>query len=233
LGGAASEIFNTNVHAFRRACGENLAEVDIEHGFIPDIIVPIRDSGAAATEGYSMKFIEHLARAGYSPEEIGARIPREALLRNNSVQRTFILPKGRGSAVTEKFTIIPDVVRGKKVVLIDDSVVRGNTMTHLIQMLLDEGASEVHVRSASPPVRHGCYYGVDFSGSDQELIAVGKTEQQIAEIIGAHSIAYINLQDMVGIAKTMSGRENDFCTACFDGNYPVAVNPDLLLGKAC
>jgi amidophosphoribosyltransferase len=160
-------------------------------------------------------------------------MPQEGLLRNNYVRRTFILPDGRGDAVAEKFTPVPGIVRGKKVVLVDDSVVRGNTMTRLVQMMRKAGAAEVHIRSASPQIKHGCFYGVDFSGSESELVAVGRTVADIAAFVGADSIGYVDQKEMIDIASRLSGRKNGFCTACFDGDYPVPVDPQLLLSKAC
>lgn len=232
LGSPASEIFGAKVHQFRKECGNALASADINAGFIPDVVVPVRDSGATSANGYSEGIMQYLISEGHDPSEVTQRMPQEGLLRNNYVRRTFILPDGRGDAVAEKFTVVPDVVQGKKVVLVDDSVVRGNTMTKLIQMMRDAGALEVHVRSASPEVKHGCYYGVDFTGEHEELIADGRTEAEIAAVIGANSIGYIRLTDMVDIASRLTGRENGFCTACFDGKYPVPIKPELLLGKS-
>lgn len=233
LGSPASEIFGAKVHRFRKECGNALAQEDIALGFVPDVIVPVRDSGATAANGYSESMMRYLIEHGHDPSEVTQRMPQEGLLRNNYVRRTFILPDGRGDAVAEKFTVVPDVVRGKKVVLVDDSVVRGNTMTKLIRMMREAGALEVHVRSASPQVKHGCYYGVDFTGEKEELIATNRTEADIATIIDADSIGYIRLNDMVAIASRLTGRKNGFCTACFDGKYPVPINQELLLGKSC
>lgn len=233
LGSPASEIFGAEVHQFRKECGSSLADADIEQGFIPDVIVPVRDSGAAAANGYSEKIMQHLISEGHDATGVTQHMPQEGLLRNNYVRRTFILPDGRGDAVAEKFTPVPGIVREKKVVLVDDSVVRGNTMTRLVQMMRKAGAAEVHIRSASPQIKHGCFYGVDFSGSESELVAVGRTEADIAAFVGADSIGYVDQKEMIDIASRLSGRKNGFCTACFDGDYPVPVDPQLLLSKAC
>ena len=230
-----SEFDGIRVDKFREECGKALANRDISDGFIPDVIVPIPSSGTTSARGYSAAIMRHLMQEGYTADEIDKMDlqPREGFLRNHYVRRTFILPDGRSDAVAEKFTVVERIVKGKKIVLVDDSVVRGTTMTKLVKMCRDAGALEVHIRSASPTIKHGCFYGVDFTGENEELIAEGRTEADIAAILGADSIAYIDTQEMVGIGSRLGGRENGFCTACFDGNYPVPVNPDLLLGKSC
>lgn len=233
LGSPASEIFGVEVNTFRKECGRYLADQDIASGFVPDVIVPIRDSGATATHGYSQKFMEHLIEQGHEPAAVTKLMPEEALVRNHYVRRTFIQPNGRGEAVADKFTLIDRDVRGKIVVLVDDSVVRGNTMTRLIQRFRDAGALEVHVRSAAPPIRNGCFYGVDFTGKDGELVAADRSPADVAHIIGADSIGYMDLDAMVDTAQHLGGGDHSFCTACFSGTYPVPINPDLLIGKAC
>ncbi len=229
----ASEFDGIEVDTFRVECGRSLAERDIANAFIPDVVVPVRDSGATAANGYSAQMMEHLMREGHAPEDVTKLMPQEGLLRNNYVRRTFILPNGRGDAVAEKFTPVERIVKGKKIVLVDDSVVRGTTMKKLVARLRALGALEIHIRSASPTVKHGCFYGVDFTGENEELIATGRTEADIAAILDADSINYVGVQDMVDIASRLGGRDNGFCTACFDGNYPVPVDPNLLLGKSC
>lgn len=233
LGYPVSKIFEVPAAEFRRHCGASLAHIDIKKGFVPDLIVPIRDSGTQAAEGYAEAMISYLAEKGYSHVEIAKRIPREAVYRSNYNGRTFILPSARDSAVEQKFMVDPYVIDGKHIAVIDDSVVRGTTMKRLVKMLREGGAASVHVRSASPPIRHGCFYGVDFTGKNGELVAAEKNTREIANIIGTDSIRYLSLSRMVAIAQRLAPRKNSFCTACFSGKYPVKVDQKLMLNKVC
>ena len=160
-----------------------------------------------------------MAGRGYS-EETG--IPNGMAFHKNSyVGRTFIKPKQseRESSVKVKLNVIPEVVRGKRIVMVDDSIVRGTTCANIIKMLKKAGATEVHVRISSPPFLYPCYFGVDVP-SNEQLIAHSHTTEQIREMIGADSLGYMEigkLKDMVADLK--------FCDACFTGRYPMEV-PD-------
>ena len=160
-----------------------------------------------------------VAAMGYS-EESG--IPYGMAFHKNSyVGRTFIKPrqKDRESSVKIKLNVISEVVKGKRIVMVDDSIVRGTTCANIIKMLKKAGATEVHVRISSPPFLHPCYFGTDVPSNDQ-LIAHSHTTQEICEMIGADSLGYMEvskLKDMVG--------DMGFCDACFTGNYPMEV-PD-------
>ena len=144
-----------------------------------------------------------------------------AFHKNSYVGRTFIKPKqsDRESSVKVKLNVIPEVVRGKRIVMVDDSIVRGTTCANIIKMLKKAGATEVHVRISSPPFLYPCYFGVDVP-SNEQLIAHSHTTEQIREMIGADSLGYMEiskLKNMVGDLK--------FCDACFTGRYPMEV-PD-------
>ena len=142
-----------------------------------------------------------------------------AFHKNSYVGRTFIKPKqsDRESSVKIKLNVIPEVVRGKRIVMVDDSIVRGTTCANIIKMLKNAGATEVHVRISSPPFLHPCYFGTDVP-SDDQLIAHSHTPEQIRQMIGADSLGYMEigkLKDMVGDLK--------YCDACFTGKYPMEV----------
>ena len=167
-------------------------------------MVGVPDSGLVAAKGYSE----------YSGIPYGM-----AFHKNSYVGRTFIKPKqsDRESSVKIKLNVIPEVVRGKRIVMVDDSIVRGTTCANIIKMLKSAGATEVHVRISSPPFLHPCYFGTDVP-SDDQLIAHSHTPEQIRQMIGADSLGYMEigkLKDMVGDLK--------YCDACFTGNYPMEV----------
>ena len=169
-----------------------------------DLVVGVPDSGLVAAKGYS-------ERSG---------IPYGMAFHKNSyVGRTFIKPKqsDRESSVKIKLNVIPEVVRGKRIVMVDDSIVRGTTCANIIKMLKNAGATEVHVRISSPPVLHPCYFGTDVP-SDEQLIAHSHTPEEIRKMIGADSLGYMEvakLKDMVGDLR--------YCDACFTGDYPMEV----------
>ena len=169
-----------------------------------DLVVGVPDSGLVAAKGYSE----------YSGIPYGM-----AFHKNSYVGRTFIKPKQsqRESSVKIKLNVIEEVVRGKRIVMVDDSIVRGTTCANIIKMLKKAGAKEVHVRISSPPFLHPCYFGTDVPSNDQ-LIAHSHTTEQIREMIGADSLGYMEidkLKDMVG--------DLGYCDACFTGNYPMRV----------
>ncbi len=202
-----SIIDNVNVHAARKRMGKILAK---ESPVDADIVTAVPDSGVSAAIGF--------AEESNIPYEMG-------LIKNRYVGRTFIQPSQelRERGVKMKLSPVRGIVAGKRVVLIDDSIVRGTTSRHIVQMLRDVGASEVHLRVASPTIEHPCYYGIDFS-TRKELIAARYSLAEICQEIGADSLEFLS-QD--GLIKAI-GRENDSpncgqCCACFDGVYPTPV----------
>jgi amidophosphoribosyltransferase len=162
------------------------------------------------------------AAAGYAE---ASGIPyAEGLVKNRYVGRTFIQPSQslRQLGIRLKLNPLRDVLGGKRLVVVDDSIVRGNTSRQLVRMLRESGASEVHFRVSSPPVRHPCYYGIDMA-TRAELIASGLSIEEIRDFIGADSLAYLSLEDLV----TATGRPKDsLCRACFDGRYAIPVPGD-------
>lgn len=193
-----SVIENINVHASRKEAGRILArEAPVE----ADVCVWVPDSSTSATIGFS--------------EE--SKIPSEmGLIKNKYVGRTFIQPSQamREKGVKMKLSAIPSIVSGKRVVVIDDSLVRGTTSKKIIKLIRDAGATEVHMRIAAPPITHPCVYGVDTSTYD-ELLAAKHTVEEIRDIIGADSLAYIS---EAGILKACNRKQ--MCMSCFSGKYP-------------
>ena len=196
-----SVIGGENVHHARRKLGRQLArESEVE----ADLIVPVPSSGISAALGYA--------------EESG--IPYErGILRNKYVGRTFIQPtqRIRDLKVRLKLNPIKNIISGKRVVLIDDSIVRGTTSKQIIRMMREAGAKEVHMAISSPPVTDPCYYGLDTSRR-KELIAAKKSVEEICDHIGADSLNYLSLE---GLLNTIEADDYGFCTACFDGKSPL------------
>jgi amidophosphoribosyltransferase len=174
-----------------------------------DLVISVPDSGNPAASGYS--------RASGLPKDDG-------LIKNRYVQRTFIQPgqELRKHGLRMKFNPLPEIVSGKRVVVVDDSIVRGNTTKQIIGMLRDAGATEVHLRISAPPIRYPCHYGVDMSTSE-EMIAHGRSVEQIAEEIGADSLAYISLD---GVYEAVGTPREVHCDACFTGEYPLGDGGD-------
>ncbi len=199
-----SEIDGVSVHAARARAGEILARY---HPADADIVIGVPDSGLDAALGYS--------KASGIPYTIG-------LIKNKYIGRTFILPgqSGRLDRVKIKLSAIEENVRGKRVVLVDDSIVRGTTSGRIVKLLREAGAKEIHMRISAPPFLHPCYYGTDID-SEEHLIACKHTVNEIAEIIGADTLGYLPVEEL----KSMIG-SCDYCSACFDGKYPTAVPSD-------
>ena len=196
-----STIDGVNVYHSRIIAGKALAE---SYPVEADLVVGVPDSGLVAAKGYS--------------EQSG--IPYGMAFHKNSyVGRTFIKPKqsDRESSVKIKLNVIPEVVKGKRIVMVDDSIVRGTTCANIIKMLKKAGATEVHVRISSPPFLHPCYFGTDVP-SNEQLIAHSHTPEQIRDMIGADSLGYMEIEKL----KNMVG-DLHFCDACFTGNYPMEV----------
>ncbi len=200
-----SDIEGCNVHAFRKESGRLLHEASPAEA---DIVVGVPDSSLSAAMGY--------AEASGLPYEMG-------LIKNKYIGRTFIQPTQalREKGVRMKLSAVRSIVRGKRVVLVDDSIVRGTTSRRIVAMLKEAGATEVHVRIASPPMISPCFYGVDTSTYD-ELISAHKSVDEVCKTIGADSLAFLN-PDML----LKAGRREELCMACFTGRYPTALYADL------
>ncbi|WP_456485924.1 amidophosphoribosyltransferase [Hydrogenimonas sp.] len=195
-----SVVYGKNVYGLRKKMGQELAkELPVE----ADMVVPVPDSGVAAALGYSQQ-------SGI-PFELG-------IMRNHYVGRTFIEPtqKLRNLRVKMKLSPIKEVIEGKRLVVIDDSIVRGTTSKRIVSMLKEAGAKEVHMRISSPPTTDPCYYGVDTPEKDQ-LISARMTTDEIRDYIGADSLAYLSIDAMMRSV----GDDQSYCKACFDGNYIV------------
>ncbi len=205
-----SQVFGGSVDRARRALGRRLA---VEHPAPDaDFVFAVPDSSNAAALGYA--------------EESGLRL-EHALIRNHYVGRTFIQPTqaGRDAKVRVKYNAVRDVLQGKSVVMVDDSIVRGTTTRGLVALLRGAGAREVHMRVASPPITHPCWYGID-TPERQHLIAARLEIKDIAAEIGVDSLGYISLDGMLG---AVPGGPDGFCHACFSGDYP--TRPPTILRK--
>jgi amidophosphoribosyltransferase len=204
-------ISGRSVHATRVDIGRRLAE---EVPAEADLVIPVPESGTPAAIGY--------AQASGIPYGSG-------LVKNAYVGRTFIQPSQtiRQLGIRLKLNPLRDVIRGKRLVVVDDSIVRGNTQRALVRMLRESGALEVHVRIASPPVRWPCFYGIDFA-SRAELIANGLDIDGVRRSIGADSLGYVSLEGLIGASEQPRTR---LCSACFDGNYPIALPDEAKIGK--
>ncbi|ACV24300.1 amidophosphoribosyltransferase [Methanocaldococcus fervens] len=204
-----STIDGISVYKVRKRIGEILAK---EHPVDADVVSPIPDSGVAFALGFS--------KESGIPYCVG-------LMKNKYVGRTFILPSQteRELAVRLKLSPIKSVLEGKRVVLVDDSIVRGTTSKRIVNMVRKAGAKEVHLRIGCPKIISPCYYGIDMA-TKKELIASNKTEEEIAKDIGADSVGYISLE---GLVKAI-GRK-DLCLACLTGKYPTEINFEKILNR--
>jgi amidophosphoribosyltransferase len=200
----SSSVFGENVHLFRKRLGRQMAR---EHPVEADVVIPVPDSGTSAAIGYA--------------EESG--IPFDmGFVRSHYVGRTFISPTQslRDLQVRLKLSIVREVVKGKRVVVIDDSIVRGTTTRGKIQSLRQAGAREIHMRASCPPLRFPCFYGVDFP-TKEELLANGRNMQQIKDFLDVDSVGYLSLEGMLGCASLPA---DHYCTACWAGQYPVPID---------
>ncbi|MGI8535327.1 MAG: amidophosphoribosyltransferase [Mycobacteriales bacterium] len=204
-------ISGRRIHSVRVEIGRKLAKAFPADA---DLVIPVPESGTPAAIGY--------AEASGIPYGTG-------LVKNSYVGRTFIQPSQtiRQLGIRLKLNPLRDVIEGKKLVVVDDSIVRGNTQRALVRMLREAGAREIHVRIASPPVKWPCFYGIDFA-TRAELIATGLTTEEICSSIGADSLGYVSLEDLVDATAVPM---DDLCRACFDGVYPVALPEPEHLGK--
>jgi len=198
-----SRIFNDDVHAVRMKLGATLAR---EHPVEADIVFAVPDSGNAGAIGYS--------RESGIPLDMG-------FIRNHYVGRSFIKPNQneRESVVAMKFNVVRSAVRGKRVIVVEDSLVRGTTFKHQARILRNAGAKEVHLRITCPPTRNACYYGIDFPRKEDLIAERMKTTDAIAKWLGVDSLGYISLE---GLLAAVSQPASHYCTACWSGKYPVA-----------
>ena len=199
-----SVIDGCSVHIARQRAGAFLA---LEHPVQADVVIGVPDSGLDAALGYS--------KQSGIPYEIG-------FIKNKYIGRTFIAPgqKSREDKVKIKLNPIVEVAKGKRIVMIDDSIVRGTTSARIIKLLREAGAKEIHMRVSAPPFLNPCYYGTDID-SRENLIACKHSVDEIAKLIGVDSLGYLSIESVKKIAKGVHG--TGYCTACFDGNYPTAI----------
>ncbi|HET6350538.1 MAG TPA: amidophosphoribosyltransferase [Coriobacteriia bacterium] len=206
-----SNLYDCSLYEARRRMGQALAqEAPVE----ADLVIGVPDSGIPAAIGFSH----------------GSDVPYgEGLAKNRYVGRTFISPSQtiRQQGIRLKLNPLKHAIAGKRIVVVDDSIVRGNTTRKLVQLLRDAGAAEVHMRITSPPVAWPCFYGIDTDTRDQ-LIAATHTVEEIRDHIGADSLAYLSLPAMVAATGT---KAEDFCLACFDGQYPIEIPESVRRGK--
>ncbi|MGL4819317.1 MAG: amidophosphoribosyltransferase [Bacilli bacterium] len=210
-----SDIDGINVHAARKAMGKRLAS---EAAMDADVVIGVPDSSISAAIGY--------AEASGIPYELG-------LIKNRYVGRTFIQPSQalREQGVKMKLSPVRRIVEGKRVIMVDDSIVRGTTSRRIVGMLRAAGALEVHVRIASPPIKHPCFYGIDTSSKD-ELIAATHSIEDIRELIGADTLEFLSVDGMIeAIGRPYAGPLKGGCAACFTGNYPTEIYADTHLQR--
>jgi amidophosphoribosyltransferase len=201
-----SQVFGRNVYEVRKELGRQLAR---ESDVPADIVIPVPDSGVPAAIGYAEQ----------------ARLPFEmGLIRNHYVGRTFIEPTSsiRHFGVKVKLNALREVLDGKRVVVVDDSIVRGTTSRKLVHMVRQAGAREVHMRISSPPTTNPCYYGID-TPTREELIASTHSVAETQAYLAADSLAYLSLE---GLYAFTGGGRNGFCDACFSGRYPVPLDDE-------
>jgi amidophosphoribosyltransferase len=201
-----SKMAGTVLQVARARMGEILwreAPVDA------DLVIPVPDSGNPAARG--------LARAAGLPQDDG-------FIKNRYVARTFIQPgqELRRHGLRLKFNPLPEVVAGKRLIVVDDSIVRGNTTRQIVQMLRDAGAAEIHLRISAPPIKHPCHYGIDMS-TREEMIAHGRTVDEVAEELEADSLHYLSLE---GVYEAVGASRDTHCDACFSGEYPLEGTED-------
>lgn len=204
-----SVLAGQNVHAARVEMGRRLAS---ETAVPADVVVPVPESGIPAAQGFAWE----------------SRIPYEdGLVKNRYVGRTFIEPEQmlRDRGIRLKLNPIRETLDGRRVILVDDSVVRGSTTRQLVEMVRGAGAQEVHLRVSSPPYRWPCFYGMDTSDRNA-LLAAGRTEEEIRDFLGADSLGYLSLE---GLTASIPNATQSFCTACLTGDYPTPVGSDKFI----
>jgi amidophosphoribosyltransferase len=204
-------IAGSGIHKTRVAIGAQLAK---EAPAEADLVIPVPESGTPAAIGY--------AKESGIPFGLG-------LVKNSYVGRTFIQPSQtiRQLGIRLKLNPLREIIEGKRIVVVDDSIVRGNTQRAIVRMLREAGAREIHVRISSPPVKWPCYYGIDFA-TKAELIANGLEVEEIRRSIGADSLGYVSLDGLIAATQVTSDR---LCSACFTGQYPIRIPEDMSEGK--
>ena len=204
-------IAGQGIHATRVRIGERLAK---ESPVEADLVIPVPESGTPAAIGY--------AKGSGIPFGMG-------LVKNSYVGRTFIQPSQtiRQLGIRLKLNPLREIIEGKRIVVVDDSIVRGNTQRAIVRMLREAGAREIHVRISSPPVKWPCFYGIDFA-TRAELVASGLEIEEIRRSIGADSLGYVSLE---GLIESTQVAENKLCGACFTGTYPIRIPADMSEGK--
>jgi amidophosphoribosyltransferase len=195
------------VYSTRERMGEELA---LEHPVEADFVMPVPDSATPAAIGF--------ARASGLPY-------REGLVKNRYIGRTFIQPhqQQRETGVDLKFNPLPEVLRGQRIALVDDSIVRGTTTPRIVSMLRRAGAAEVHLRICAPPIRYACHLGVD-TAPEATLIASSHSVDEIRGLVGADSLGYLSL---AGLVRAIDLPASELCNACFHGRYPMAIDGAL------
>ena len=201
-----SLIDDISVYKTRLRLGQHLAALVRERGLKPDVVIPVPDSARPAAQAVA--------------EELGVKL-REGLLKNRYIGRTFIMPSQseRRKSVRHKLSPMRLEIEGKKVLIVDDSIVRGTTMRSLIRMVRGAGAKEVYVASSCPPIRHPCVYGIDMSVRG-EFVAVDRDEREIEKALGADALVYAKIPEMIHAAHVGNPEIGNFCKACMDGDYP-------------
>jgi amidophosphoribosyltransferase len=201
-----SVLWGRNVHTVRKALGRELAR---EHPVEADVVIPVPDSGTSAALGFA--------------EQSGIRYEM-GLIRNHYVGRTFIEPKQgiRHFGVKVKLNPMPEMLEGRRVVVVDDSIVRGTTSRKIVRMIRGAGAREVHMRISSPPIQWPCFYGID-TPTRKDLIGASHNVEEIRRYLAAESLGYLSLEGMV---KAAGSDPSQFCHACFTGNYRVGIVPE-------
>ncbi len=206
-----SQMYGTTLYKARQRMGEELAK---EHPVEADIVVPVPDSGIPAAIGYSRE----------------SDIPfMEGMTKSRYIHRTFIQPdqRMRELGVAMKLSPIVENIEGKRIILVDDSIVRATTTKQIVKLLFQSGVKEVHVRITAPPIMHPCFYGIDMC-SKGELAAARMTIPEICEHVGATSLGYLSVP---GVARAVGQAENQFCLACFNGDYPISVPKNVSKAK--
>ncbi|MFQ6132107.1 MAG: amidophosphoribosyltransferase [Armatimonadota bacterium] len=206
-----SYIYGQSLYMARKRMGHVLAR---EQPAQADLVIPVPDSGAPHAVGFAE----------------ASRLPfSDGLIKNRYILRTFIQPEQqqRHLGVRMKFTPLREAMAGRRVVLVEDSIVRGTTCSHLVGLVRDGGAKEVHLRIASPPIRYPCFYGIDMDNQDQ-FIAWQRTVPQIADEIGADSLGYLSTE---GLIEAVGLPRNSFCMACFNNRYPIPIPKDIKVEK--
>ena len=206
-----SLMHDETLYSYRVRLGQQLAR---ESCVKADLVMGVPDSGIPAAIGFS---------------QVSGIAYGEGLIKNRYVGRTFIQPTQhmRESGIKMKLNPLKDVLNGKRVIMVDDSIVRGTTSRKIVKALRDAGAKEVHMRISSPPVTHPCFYGIDTDNQDQ-LIAATKSVADICEQIGVDSLAYLSWRGMLEV----TGEDpKSFCSACFTGDYPIAIPEDIKRSK--